>query len=64
MIRDESNRTGIEIAAELLEGHGFHVTDVREERARQTDSGHVVDECGLKPTGAILIRAVPVTPAL
>jgi len=57
------NRTNIEIAVELLENHGFHVTDANEERAVPTENGHVIDECGIKPTGAILIRAVPVTPS-
>jgi hypothetical protein len=60
---DENNRTAIEVAVELLEDHGFHITDIREERARRTDNGHVIDECGIKPTGALLIRAIPVTPA-
>jgi hypothetical protein len=55
--------TNIELAVKVLEDHGFHVTDAREERARPTDSGHVIDDCGIKPTGAILLRAVPVSPA-
>jgi hypothetical protein len=53
--------TNIEIAVKTLEDHGFHVTDAREERARPTDSGHVIDDRGTKPTGAILLRAVPVS---
>jgi len=57
------NRTEIEIAVELLEDHGFRVTDAREERATMTEYGHVIDEHGVKPTGAILLRVVPVTPA-
>jgi hypothetical protein len=52
--------TDIELAVKILEDHGFHVTDAREERARPTDNGHAIDDCGIKPTGAILLRAVPV----
>jgi hypothetical protein len=54
--------THIETAVKTLEDHGLHVTDIREERARSTDHGHVIDDCGINPTGAILLRAVPVTP--
>jgi predicted nucleic acid-binding Zn ribbon protein len=57
------SRTDIEVAVGLLEGNGFHVTDAREERSTSTDKGHVIDERGVKTTGAILLRAVPVTPA-
>jgi hypothetical protein len=55
------NRTDIELAMELLEDHGFHVTDAREERATPTDKGHVIDDSGTRPTGAILLRVVPQT---
>jgi hypothetical protein len=60
---DKSSRTDIEVAVGLLEDKGFHVTDAREERAIPTHNGHVIDECGTRTTGAILLRAVPVTPA-
>jgi hypothetical protein len=56
-------RTNIEIAVELLENHGFHVSDIHEERARAADKGHVIDDCGMNPTGAILIRVIPVSAA-
>jgi hypothetical protein len=52
-------KTDIELAVELLEAHGFHVTDVREERATPTDKGPVIDDSGTRPTGAILLRVVP-----
>jgi hypothetical protein len=55
--------TDIELAVKALEDRGFNVTDIREERARRTDNGHVIDECGIKPTGALLIRVIPVTPS-
>jgi len=61
---DCENLTGIEIVVELLEDHGFHVTDAREETATVTEYGHVIDANGTRPTGAILLRVVPVTPAL
>jgi hypothetical protein len=60
--RDEGSRTNIEVVTKVLEDNGFHVTDIREERARSTDHGHVIDDCGINPTGAILFRAVPVHP--
>jgi hypothetical protein len=60
---DKNNRTEIEAAIEILEDNGFHVTDAKEERAIPTDNGHMIDERGIRPTGAILLRAVPVTPA-
>ena len=52
-------RSGIETAVKVLENHGFHVTDAREERAISTDNGHVIDCRGIKPTGAILLRVIP-----
>jgi hypothetical protein len=55
--------TGIEIAVKTLEDHGFHVTDAREERCRNTENGYVIDDCGVRETGALLIRAIPVSPA-
>jgi hypothetical protein len=61
--RTDAERTEIEVAVGILEDNGFHVTDAREERATPTDKSHVIDERGIKPTGAILLRAVPVTPA-
>ena len=61
---EQGNKTAIEIAVEVLEDHGFHVTDAREERAIKTETGHVIDEHGIVETGAILLRTVPVTPAL
>jgi hypothetical protein len=62
-VGESGDSTDIEIAVKVLEDHGFHGTDAREERATPTDKGHVIDERGIKPTGAILLRAVPVTPA-
>lgn len=56
---DENSRTDIEVAAEVLEDHGFHVTDVREERATRTGTSYVIDDNGTVNTGAILIRIVP-----
>ena len=54
--------TAIEKSIRVLEENGFHVTDAKEERAINTETGHVIDSQGLNPTGAILIRAVPETP--
>jgi hypothetical protein len=45
-----------------LEDRGFRVTDAREERCRNTEHGHVIDDCGVRETGVLLIRAVPVFP--
>jgi hypothetical protein len=56
---DENNRTDIEIAVELMEDNGFHVSDAREERATRTEKGHVIDDHGTVDTGAILLRIVP-----
>jgi beta-lactam-binding protein with PASTA domain len=56
---DENNRTDIEVAVELLEDNGFHVSDAREERAKKTETGHVIDDNGTVDTGAILLRIVP-----
>jgi hypothetical protein len=55
--------TDIEIAVKALEDHGFHVTDAREERCRNTGNGYVIDDSGVRETGAILLRAIPVSPA-
>jgi hypothetical protein len=56
---DENNRTDIEVAVELLEDNGFHVSDAREERATRTEKGHVIDDNGTVDTGAILLRIIP-----
>ena len=56
---NENNRTDIEVAVELLEDNGFHVSDAREERATRTEKGHVIDDNGTVDTGAILLRIVP-----
>jgi hypothetical protein len=61
--RTDTERTEIEVAVEILEGNGFHVTDAKEERAIPTDNGYMIDERGIRSTGAILLRAVPVAPA-
>jgi hypothetical protein len=55
------NRTDIELAVELLEDHGFHVSEAREERATATEAGHIIDERGTRPTGAILLRIISQT---
>ena len=52
----------IELAVKALEDSGFHVTDVREERAIRTGTSYVIDDNGTVNTGAILIRAVAVSP--
>jgi hypothetical protein len=62
-LEDQGYKTALEIMVQLLEDHGFHVTDAKEERAAKTETGHVIDERGIDATGAILIRAIPVTPA-
>ena len=54
-------RSDIEVLIMGLEAQGYHVTDVKEERAVSTETGHVIDDRGMKPTGAILIRVVPTT---
>ena len=51
-------RSVIGNAVKILEDHGFRVTDAREERAVPAGNGHVIDDRGLKPTGAILLRVV------
>ena len=56
-----NNRTHFEDAVELLEDNGFHVTDIREERASRMDGFHVIDDSGIHTTGAILLRVVPKT---
>ena len=58
-MESKDNRSDIEAVIKALEDHGFHVTDAREERAISTDSGHVVDDRGINPTGAVLLRVVP-----
>jgi len=61
----KTDGTNLEAVTRVLEGHGFHVTDVREERAISTsDNGHVIDGRGIHPTGAILLRVVPIVPSL
>jgi hypothetical protein len=54
----KENRSDIEAAVKVLEDHGFHVTDAREERAISTQTGHVIADSGINPTGAILLRIV------
>ncbi|MDR1399421.1 MAG: hypothetical protein LBJ41_05825 [Treponema sp.] len=57
------NDSTIEIAVQVMEDHGFHVTDAREERAANTEIGHVISENGIRPTGALLLRVAPETPS-
>jgi hypothetical protein len=61
--RTENGGTNIEMAVQVLEDHGFHVTDAKEERAVNTDTGHVISAKGINPTGALLLRVIPVTPS-
>jgi hypothetical protein len=56
---DENSRTDIEVAVELLEDNGFHVSDAREERATRSETSHVIDDNGTVNTGAILLRIIP-----
>jgi hypothetical protein len=55
---NENSRTDIEVAVELLEDNGFHVSDAREERATRAGTSYVIDDKGTVDTGAILLRIV------